>query len=152
MESPDPIHCVCSLADINIMISQNILPIAPSNMHEFSGASKRGTICITQHGWVVDFHIINMIRWKCFVWVRYQLAEGNSAMPILKYLTWVMGLSGLYQWTDTILNETKDKFGQISLCQEIGERVNCEEGSPKQRLKEVSNAQTTNPKNSLHIH
>ena len=40
---------------------------------------------IPQHCWVVDFHLINMIRWKCFVPGLYQLRKGKSAGLALTY-------------------------------------------------------------------
>jgi len=48
-----------------------------------------GTAFISQHCWFVDFHLINMIRRKRFVPVRYQLPKGKSsgqALPCLNMM------------------------------------------------------------------
>jgi len=42
------------------------------------------TSFISQHFWVVDFHLINMIRRKYFVPVRYQISKGKSARLALE--------------------------------------------------------------------
>jgi len=44
-----------------------------------------GTGCIPQHYWVVDFHLINMIRQKCLVPGLYQLQKGKSVGLALQY-------------------------------------------------------------------
>ena len=56
-----------------------------ADMHEFSSASKHSNLCITHHGWIVEFYLINMIRRKCFVPVRYQHPTGKLEGLALQY-------------------------------------------------------------------
>jgi len=44
-----------------------------------------GTGFILQHCSVVDFHLTKIVRWKYFVKGLYQLREGKSKGPALKY-------------------------------------------------------------------
>ena len=65
-QPPDPIHSFCSLAVCGVWHTFHFGKYAYSslrtNMHEPSGVSTNCTLGITQPGWVIDFHLINMIR------------------------------------------------------------------------------------------
>jgi len=66
---------------------QNIVPSSKDFM--LQNLILRTRLCstgfISQHCWVVDFHLINMIRRKCFAPDIYQLWQGKSAGLALIY-------------------------------------------------------------------
>ena len=55
------------------------------------------TLFIIQHCWVVDFHLTNMIRRKCFVPVRYQPPKSKLAGLASKYF-YMIHRVGRYEW------------------------------------------------------
>jgi len=51
---------------------------------------------IPQHCWIADFHLINMISWKYFVPLGYQLSKGKSARNALKYFYMIHRVGRIY--------------------------------------------------------
>jgi len=56
------------------------------------------TLFIIQHCWVVDFHLTNMIRRKCFVPVRYQPPKSKLAGLASKYFYMIHRVGRYESW------------------------------------------------------
>jgi len=92
-EPPNPINHLCSLTGVCVFHKSILLIVQYKILKsKLQNLILRTILCgtgfISQHGWVVDFHVTKMVKWKCFAPGLYQLRKGKSTGWPFNILTW----------------------------------------------------------------